>query len=301
MRRPASLRHRRGCTRESTNRSRSLLSASTRESPMRRCASDRCDDAHPGFYVNPPLLIRSHLFRLSRFRPRLVAGVAQCERWSIGERGLGERGCTADDKCLVDLAVCVRRRFTACAQMRSKMLCLTFCRRKPKSRRPSWRFLPVSRRIRYDARRRTNTTIRSRLYQELPRLRSRCRSLLVSKNACGRRGPTLYRATAGDSRLGGCGAGRIALALPLVGGGPSGVRFCWPAGMRVCAGPCHALHSPSRLRVIRPKPRVACGERRHRQSAGAGGARWRCATKAVRRANEPVMAKGDLTAHDFPE
>jgi len=59
---------------------------------------------NPGFYVNPPLLSRSHLFRLEPLSTEAVAGVlkrALVDR----ERGLGERGCTADDKVLADLAV----------------------------------------------------------------------------------------------------------------------------------------------------------------------------------------------------
>jgi len=59
---------------------------------------------NPGFYVNPPLLSRSHLFRLEPLSTTAVAGVlkrALVDR----ERGLGERGCTADDKVLTDLAV----------------------------------------------------------------------------------------------------------------------------------------------------------------------------------------------------
>ncbi|HEY0944842.1 MAG TPA: replication-associated recombination protein A [Opitutaceae bacterium] len=59
---------------------------------------------NPGFYVNPPLLSRSHLFRLEPLSTDAVAGVltrALADR----ERGLGERDVTADDKILADLAV----------------------------------------------------------------------------------------------------------------------------------------------------------------------------------------------------
>jgi len=59
---------------------------------------------NPGFYVNPPLLSRSHLFRLEPLSTAAVAGVlkrALVDR----ERGLGERGCTAEDVVLTDLAV----------------------------------------------------------------------------------------------------------------------------------------------------------------------------------------------------
>jgi putative ATPase len=58
---------------------------------------------NPGFYVNPPLLSRSHLFRLEPLSPAAVAGVL---RQALGdkERGLGSRRVTADDKILGDLA-----------------------------------------------------------------------------------------------------------------------------------------------------------------------------------------------------
>ena len=59
---------------------------------------------NPGFYVNPPLLSRSHLFRLEPLSTTAVAGVLKRALVDL-ERGLGERGCTADDKILVDLAV----------------------------------------------------------------------------------------------------------------------------------------------------------------------------------------------------
>ncbi len=59
---------------------------------------------NPGFYVNPPLLSRSHLFRLEPLSTEAVAGVL---RRALGdrERGLGEQGVTADDRLLNDLAV----------------------------------------------------------------------------------------------------------------------------------------------------------------------------------------------------
>ena len=59
---------------------------------------------NPGFYVNPPLLSRSHLFRLEPLSATAVSGVLK-RALSDSERGLGERGCTAVDKVLVDLAV----------------------------------------------------------------------------------------------------------------------------------------------------------------------------------------------------
>ena len=58
---------------------------------------------NPGFYVNPPLLSRSHLFRLEPLAPAAVAGVLRAAL-SDTERGLGARGVTAEDKMLADLA-----------------------------------------------------------------------------------------------------------------------------------------------------------------------------------------------------
>ena len=59
---------------------------------------------NPGFYVNPPLLSRSHLFRLE---PLATAAVVHVLRQALSdrERGLGARGVSADDKLLADLAV----------------------------------------------------------------------------------------------------------------------------------------------------------------------------------------------------
>ncbi len=59
---------------------------------------------NPGFYVNPPLLSRSHLFRLEPLSPAAVAGVLRLAL-ADRERGLGARGVTADDKILAALAV----------------------------------------------------------------------------------------------------------------------------------------------------------------------------------------------------
>jgi len=59
---------------------------------------------NPGFYVNPPLLSRSHLFRLE---PLATAEVAEVLRRALDdiERGLGARKHSAQDKVLTDLAV----------------------------------------------------------------------------------------------------------------------------------------------------------------------------------------------------
>jgi len=59
---------------------------------------------NPGFYVNPPLLSRSHLFRLEPLASAAVAGVLRRALTDV-PRGLGGRGVTADDKILADLAV----------------------------------------------------------------------------------------------------------------------------------------------------------------------------------------------------
>jgi putative ATPase len=58
---------------------------------------------NPGFYVNPPLLSRSHLFRLEPLAPAAVATVLRAAL-TDGERGLGAQGVTADDRILADLA-----------------------------------------------------------------------------------------------------------------------------------------------------------------------------------------------------
>lgn len=59
---------------------------------------------NPGFYVNPPLLSRSHLFRLEPLATAAVAGVLK-NALADHERGLGARRVTAEEKILADLAV----------------------------------------------------------------------------------------------------------------------------------------------------------------------------------------------------
>jgi len=59
---------------------------------------------NPGFYVNPPLLSRSHLFRLEPLPPAAIAGVL-AHALADAERGLGGRGITAEPRILADLAV----------------------------------------------------------------------------------------------------------------------------------------------------------------------------------------------------
>jgi putative ATPase len=59
---------------------------------------------NPGFYVNAPLLSRSHLFRLEPLSPTIIAEVL-ARALADPERGLGTRGVTAEKKILQDLAV----------------------------------------------------------------------------------------------------------------------------------------------------------------------------------------------------
>ena len=59
---------------------------------------------NPGFYVNPPLLSRSHLFRLEPLSTEAVAGVLALAL-ADPERGLGGLGVTASPKILAELAV----------------------------------------------------------------------------------------------------------------------------------------------------------------------------------------------------
>ena len=59
---------------------------------------------NPGFYVNPPLLSRSHLFRLEPLSTEAVAGVLALALGDA-ERGLGKLGVTATAQILTQLAV----------------------------------------------------------------------------------------------------------------------------------------------------------------------------------------------------
>ncbi len=59
---------------------------------------------NPGFYVNPPLLSRSHLFRLEPLSTEAVAGVLALALGDA-ERGLGGLGVTATPRILSELAV----------------------------------------------------------------------------------------------------------------------------------------------------------------------------------------------------
>ena len=59
---------------------------------------------NPGFYVNPPLLSRSHLFRLEPLAPAAIAGVLQ-KALKDEVRGLGGRRTAASPDLLVQLAV----------------------------------------------------------------------------------------------------------------------------------------------------------------------------------------------------
>ncbi len=59
---------------------------------------------NPGFYVNPPLLSRSHLFRLEPLPPAAIANVL-ARALADTERGLGARRCTSTPEVLTALAV----------------------------------------------------------------------------------------------------------------------------------------------------------------------------------------------------
>ena len=59
---------------------------------------------NPGFYVNPPLLSRSHLFRLEPLSADAVVKVLK-QALTDPDRGLGARNVTAEDNVLADLAV----------------------------------------------------------------------------------------------------------------------------------------------------------------------------------------------------
>src|SRR5580704_1597978 len=59
---------------------------------------------NPGFYIIPPLLSRSHLFRLEPLSTETVAGVL-AQALADTERGLGALGVTAPPDLLRDLAV----------------------------------------------------------------------------------------------------------------------------------------------------------------------------------------------------
>ncbi len=58
---------------------------------------------NPGFYVNPPLLSRSHLFRLDPLQPADVVTILR-RALDDNERGLGSRRCRAAEKVLSGLA-----------------------------------------------------------------------------------------------------------------------------------------------------------------------------------------------------
>ena len=58
---------------------------------------------NPGFYVNPTLLSRIHLFRLDPLTPADVVAVLK-RALTDTERGLGARGCHAPDEVLLGLA-----------------------------------------------------------------------------------------------------------------------------------------------------------------------------------------------------
>jgi len=103
---------------------------------------------NPGFYVNPPLLSRSHLFRLEPHTPVTVAGVLR-RALADAERGLGARSHTADEKVLTDLAVLcdgdLRRALNAL-----EVIALSLPERAPFTEQ-ELEIFARERRIRYDA------------------------------------------------------------------------------------------------------------------------------------------------------
>ncbi|MDR2863975.1 MAG: replication-associated recombination protein A [Puniceicoccales bacterium] len=62
-----------------------------------------CTTHNPGFYVIPPLLSRSHLFRLEPLDMNAVANALRDALCDVG-RGLGASGVTADDAVLLAVA-----------------------------------------------------------------------------------------------------------------------------------------------------------------------------------------------------
>ena len=112
---------------------------------------------NPGFYVIPPLLSRSHLFRLEPLEVDAIVGVLKTAL-ADEQRGLGARRCSAEERILADLArMCegdLRRALNAL-----EVLVLSL----PEASAISTAELEVfarERRIRYDATR-TSTTTRS--------------------------------------------------------------------------------------------------------------------------------------------
>ncbi len=58
---------------------------------------------NPGFYLIPPLLSRSHLFRLEPLEVDAIVGVLKTALADV-QRGLGSRRCSAEERILADLA-----------------------------------------------------------------------------------------------------------------------------------------------------------------------------------------------------
>ncbi|MBI2517135.1 MAG: replication-associated recombination protein A [Opitutae bacterium] len=103
---------------------------------------------NPGFYVNPPLLSRSHLFRLEPLTTAQVAAVLR-RALTDAERGLGARGHAAEDKVLADLAVLcdgdLRRALNAL-----EVIALSLPEKSPVTEK-ELEIFARERRIRYDA------------------------------------------------------------------------------------------------------------------------------------------------------
>jgi putative ATPase len=103
---------------------------------------------NPGFYVNPPLLSRSHLFRLEPLSTDAVAAVLR-RALEDPERGLGQRRHSAEDNVLASLAaLCdgdLRRALNAL-----EVIALSLPENAPLTERELAGFAR-ERRIRYDA------------------------------------------------------------------------------------------------------------------------------------------------------
>jgi hypothetical protein len=160
---------------------------------------------NPGFYVNPPLLSRSHLFRLDPLTPAHVVSVPQARAGGCGARPRRARLARRPTPVLLDLAkLCdgdLRRALNAL-----EVLVLSLPERAAITARGAGDVCP---RTAHPLRCRRGRALRHdlRLHQELPRVRSRCGDVLACQDAGGRRGPAVYCPPPGHPRVGGHRAG----------------------------------------------------------------------------------------------
>jgi putative ATPase len=148
---------------------------------------------NPGFYVNPPLLSRSHLFRLEPLATAAVAGVLR-QALTDAERGLGARGVTADDKLLADLAVFCDGDLRRALNALEVLVLGPAGKRADHARRPRG----VRPRAADPLRCRRGRALRHDLglHQKLPRQRSGRGPVLAGQDARRRGGPAVHRAAA---------------------------------------------------------------------------------------------------------